>query len=131
MPGHSERGLRERDAAIETRAVNLAVQAIKDHDTWTSKLGRTPRDPARRTDWLGAAATVAAYRERWSIGADPRPLGSPKTVTSIEQYGQHKRALAALQRAIDLSRGPQAGVAGAYSAAAPSSQMDHERGIEL
>jgi hypothetical protein len=126
-----KRGLTERDNAIENRSISLAVQGIKNHEGWTSRLGRTPRDPSRRTDWLGAAATVAAYRERWAIGADPRPLGSPKTVTSMEQYGQYKRALAALQRAIDLSRGPLPGVNDPFVAVAPAVQREPERGIEL
>ena len=124
-------GLNERDTAIETRAINLAVHAIKDRDAWTRELRRPPRNPAHRTDWLGAAASVAAYREYWSIGADPRPLGSPKSVTSLEQYGQYKRALAALQRAIDLSRGPLPGVNDPFVAVAPAVQREPERGIEL
>jgi hypothetical protein len=125
------RGLTERDDAIESRAVTLAVQAIKDHDAWTNKLGRTPKDPARRAEWLSAAATVAAYRERWTIASDPRPLGSPKNVTTLEQHGQHKRALAALQRAIDLSRGPRSGVSDLFAVATPGPQPEPERGIEL
>ena len=73
-----QRGLDERDEAIERRAVALAVQAIKEGAAWTRQLGRPPKDPARRTDWLSAAATIAAYRERWGVLSDPRPMGSPK-----------------------------------------------------
>jgi conjugative relaxase-like TrwC/TraI family protein len=123
-----KRGLIERDNAIESRAVTVAVQAIKDHDAWTSKLGRPPKDAARRVDWLSAAATVAAYRERWDIKSDPRPLGSPKNVKTMEQYGQHKRALAALQRAIDVSRDPRIDP---FPVAVPMPQPGPEYGIEL
>lgn len=126
-----ERGLNERDTAIEARAVNLAARAIRDRSAWTRKLGRPPRNPAHRTEWFGAAATVAAYREYRSLGADPRPLGSPKNVSSLEQYGQYKRALAALQRAIDLSRGPLPGVNDPFISVAPAVQREPERGIEL
>jgi conjugative relaxase-like TrwC/TraI family protein len=125
------RGLNGRDAAIEARSINLAVQAIKDHDAWTLKLGRAPQDPARRTDWLSAAATVAAYREQWAIGSDPRPLGSPKTVTPLEQYEQYKRALAALRRTIDLSCGPKSGVSDPFAMVTPAPQREPQRGIEL
>ena len=126
-----ERGMNERGSAIEARAIDLASQAIKDRDAWTRKLGRPPRNAAHRTEWLGAAASVAAYRESWSVGGDPRPLGSPKNVTSLEQYGEYKRALAALQRAIDLSRGPLPSVGDPFAAVAQAVHREPERGIEL
>lgn len=122
------RGLTERDEAIESRAVTLAVQAVKDHDAWTGRLGRPPKDAARRADWLSAAATVAAYRERWDIKSDPRPLGSPKNVRTMEQYGQHKLALAALQRAIDVSRDPRND---SFPVAVPIPQPEPEYGMGL
>ena len=125
------RGLVERDQAIESRAAGLAVQAIHEREPWARTLGRPTTDPARGSDWLDAMATVAAYRERWAVGSDPRPLGSAKKVTTMEQYGQHKRALAALQRAIDLSRGPRSGASDPFPVATPAPQPEPERGIEL
>ena len=125
------RALAERDQAIESRAASLAVQAIRGREPWTRTLRRSPTDPAGRSDWLDAVATVAAYRERWGVGSDPRRLGSAMKVTSMEQYGQHKRALAALQRAIDLSRGPRSGASDPFPVATPAHQPDPERGIEL
>jgi conjugative relaxase-like TrwC/TraI family protein len=126
-----EKGLLERDDAIERRAVALAVEAIQGRKTWTRMLGLPPNDLALRSDWLSAAATVAAYRERWAIQSDPRPLGSPKNVTSMEQYGHKERALAALERAVDLSRGTRSGVTDPFAAVAPGTQPGPERGIEL
>jgi conjugative relaxase-like TrwC/TraI family protein len=127
----TERALTERDDAIEHRAIDLVVQAIIDRRGWAMQLGQPSDDPARRADWLTAATTIAAYRERWGIEADPRPLGSPKTVTSMEQYVQHKRALAALQRAIDLSRGPRPGISDPLAPVTRAAQPEPRRGIAL
>ena len=121
-------GLTERDQAIEQRAGTLAERAASNPLPWIGALGNPPADPSARREWFQSVATVAAYCDRWGIKTDPRPLGSSETVTSVEQYDQRKRALAAAKRAIDLSRGPQAGAA---VAAALSSQIDRERGIEL
>lgn len=125
-----ERGLLEREHAIESRAESLAVTAVQGRQPWIRKFGRPPKDPAGRADWLTAIATVAAYRERWTIQSDPRPLGSPKNVTTMEQYGQHKRALAAVQRAIDLSRGPRSGVTDPFATVTARPLPERERGIE-
>jgi hypothetical protein len=122
------RGLTEREEAIEQRAGALAEKAAAKLLPWIGGLGQPPADPTARRDWLRSAATVAAYRERWGIGTDPRPLGSPNAVTCMEQYGQRKRALAAAKRAIDLSRGPRSGAPGVY--AATPTQNDRERGID-
>ena len=126
-----ESGLTERARAIESRSVSLAARAIQERDPWTRRLGRPPQDSGRRSDWLNAMATVAAYRERWAVGSDPRPLGSHKDVTTMEQYGQHKRALVAVQRAIDLSRGLQSGVSDPFPVATSAPQPEPQRGIEL
>jgi conjugative relaxase-like TrwC/TraI family protein len=119
-----EQALLERDEAIERRAVTLAVEAIEERASWTRQLGRAPSDQARRSDWLVAAATVAAYRERWAVQSDARPLGSPKSVTTMEQYCQHKRAIAALQRAIDLSGGPRSGVNDAFASVTSALELE-------
>ena len=126
-----ERGLIERDTAIEARSLTLAVEAASKQHPWASKLGRPPTDPARRADWLRAAATLAAYRERWSVTSVTRPLGSLKSVTTVEQYGQYKRAPAALQRAIDLSRGPRSVVNDNLALAATVPRPEPQNGVEL
>jgi conjugative relaxase-like TrwC/TraI family protein len=124
-------GLTEREKAIEQRAGALAEQAAAKLLPWVRGLGQPPADPTARRDWLRSAATVAAYRERWGIETDLRPLGSSDAVTCMEQYGQRKRALAAAQRAIDLSRGPRLGERGSYAAITPSNQVDQQRGTDL
>jgi hypothetical protein len=52
---------------------------------------------------MAAVSTVAAYRVRWSIGNDHRPLGSYGAVKAIEGVNHRKRAQAAIQRARSLS----------------------------
>jgi hypothetical protein len=95
--------LDERDLAMRSRARELAVRAIKRREAWISRLGTPPADPASREMWIAAVSTVAAYRNRWSISNDHRPLGSEGAVKSMEVVGQRKRAQAAIQRALILS----------------------------
>ena len=95
------RALQERDQSMEQRARALAEQAVTTGATWLRRLGATPAEPALRDRWLREASTVAAYRERWNVGHDHRPLGPD--ATSIEQLGQRRRALAAIDRARTLS----------------------------
>lgn len=97
------RALDERGQAIETQALALARRAVADRKPWTRAIGAAPPDRAAAAAWWRGAATVAAYRERWSVhGA--APLGPESSVTSVEMLGQRKRALAALQRATAIGR---------------------------
>jgi hypothetical protein len=120
------RGLQERDRAIEERATDLARQAVTKVLPWIGQLGTPPASDRARQEWLRSVSTVAAYRDRWGIKGDPRPLGAPETVTSKEQYDQRKRALAAAKRAIDLSRGPASGATGTAMTV-----IEPQRGIEV
>ncbi len=95
------RALQERDRSMEWRAGTLAEQAVTAGAAWLRRLGVTPVDPACRARWLREASTVAAYRERWNISHDHRPLGPDST--SIEQIGHRRRAQAAIDRARTLS----------------------------
>jgi len=97
------RALDERDQAMERRAAELASEAIERGQVWVRRLGAPPSDPAARKAWLRAASTVAAYRERWGIGTDHRPLGPDNAATSIEALGHRKRAQAAVERALHLA----------------------------
>jgi hypothetical protein len=106
------RALDERDQAMERRARTLAEQAVESGAGWISKLGAPPVEAGVRERWLAAVSTVAAYRERWGVGVDNRPLGSEKSVTTVEQLGHRKRAETAIARALILARpaedaGPQ------------------------
>jgi hypothetical protein len=47
--------------------------------------------------------TIAAYRERWSISDDPRPLGSKATARTIEARNQRRLAQAAFNTAMRVT----------------------------
>lgn len=97
------RALDERDQAMERRAQELARQAIESGQVWVRRLGSAPADPTARQGWMQAVCTVAAYRDRWGIGADHRPLGSESAVRTIEAMGHRKRAQAAVEAALHLA----------------------------
>jgi hypothetical protein len=97
------RALREREEAMERRARDLAEQALSEGRAWTRHLGPPPADPAKRESWARAVSTVAAFRERWGVGADPKPLGPGSVVTSVEGLGHRRRAQAAIAWAIRLA----------------------------
>jgi hypothetical protein len=120
------RGLDEREHAIETRATTTAEHAADTLRPWIGKLGRPPTDPFARSHWLQAVKVVAAYRDRWDIKDDARPLGPPQP-TSTEQAQQRQRALAAARRAVTISRNPQLIAPSPYAA---TPQIE-QRGIEL
>ena len=69
------RALHERDQAMEHRARHLATQALERGQVWVLRLGSPPPDPTLREAWAREVSTVAAYRDRWGIGNDHRPLG--------------------------------------------------------
>jgi predicted transcriptional regulator len=96
------RALDERDEAMQRRARTLAEQAIEQNRVWVRRLGIPPSDPLTREQWIEAVTTVAAYRDRWNVGNDHKPLGSEGAVRSIEGVSQRKRAHTAVERAIKL-----------------------------
>ena len=120
------RGLDQHEHAIETRATTLAEQAATSLRPWIGKLGRPPTDPFARSQWLQAVKVVAAYRDRWDIKDDPRPLGPPDPTTT-EQAQQRQRAFNAARRAVTIARNPQLIAPSPYAATAQIEQ----RGIEL
>ena len=97
------RALEERDEAMQRRARALAEQAIEQNQVWVRRLGVPPSDPLARERWIEAVTTVAAYRERWNIGDDRRPLGSKGTARTIEAINQRNLAQAAVNRASRLT----------------------------
>ena len=96
--------LRQRDEAIEARARSVLTQAQERGAAWVQRLGRPPEDPTLRAEWETAATTVAAYRELHGFAGKPTVIGSEQDVHSIEQLGHYKRAQAAVDRAIALSK---------------------------
>jgi hypothetical protein len=71
---------------------------------WVRQLGPAPSDPAERELWMGAVSTVAAYRDRWNIGDDPRPLGSVSVLKTSEAVSHRKRAQVAVEAGMKLAR---------------------------
>jgi conjugative relaxase-like TrwC/TraI family protein len=102
------RALEERDHALQGRAWNLAQEAVTSRAPWLRQLGEPPANSAAQKQWLRAICTVAAYRERWNIGDDHRPLGAENGVASTEQAGQRELAQSALRQAVTLNRGLRA-----------------------
>jgi conjugative relaxase-like TrwC/TraI family protein len=122
------RALTERDQAMEDRARHLAEHAIEQRHVWVQRLGNPPANPAAGEVWLLAVSTVAAYRDRWGIGNDHRPLGPDTAVKTIEGIGHRNRAQAAVEVALRLSgethTAPQ-------EAPTPVPDRTAQRGMEL
>jgi len=97
------RALDERDHAMESRAAALASEALEHGQVWVRRLGTPPSDPAAREAWRRSVSTVAAYRDRWDIGNDHRPLGPESAARTIEALGHRRRAQAAVERALRLA----------------------------
>jgi hypothetical protein len=97
------RGLQERAGALQRRARELAEHAIDQNPLWLRQLGVRPCDRLAAERWLEAVKTIAAYRERWNIEDDSRPLGSKVTVRSIEARNQRRLARAAVNTAIRVT----------------------------
>jgi hypothetical protein len=94
------RGLQERAGALQRRARELAEHAIDQNPLWLRQLGVRPCDRLAAERWLEAVKTIAAYRERWNIEDDSRPLGSKVTVRSIEALNERRLAQAAFNTAM-------------------------------
>ncbi len=97
------RALVGRDRAMERRARELAEQAVAEGRAWRQSLGPAPVEAGRRDAWLQAVSTVAAFRDRWELGPDPRPLGLESAVTTLEGLGHRRGAQAAVARALKLA----------------------------
>jgi hypothetical protein len=97
-----DRALQERERSMLERARTLTDEAISTGAAWLGSLGPIPTEAGLRSRWLREASTVSAYRDRWNVGHDLRPLGPQ--ATSFEQLDQRRRAWAAITRAQTLSR---------------------------
>ncbi len=125
------RALEERDAAMTRRARQLAEKAITRGDPWIAQLGGQPLDPRRRTSWLGDAATIAAYRERWGVTDRQRAFGEDRVVVGAEQSGHRRRSIEAaryaLATALDRARGTGPSTTVAHSEVS----VEVARGVDL
>ncbi len=102
------RGLRNRAGALQRRAGELAERAVDQKPLWLRQLGARPSDPFAAERWLEAVKTIAAYRERWKLEDDPRPLGSKGAARSIEALNQRRLAQAAVNTAIRVTHATRA-----------------------
>jgi conjugative relaxase-like TrwC/TraI family protein len=95
----------ERQELIEQRAATLFDKAITAREPWTERLGPKPDEPRKQTAWLGAARTVAAYRDRYQITDYQNPLGPELPDVTVKQKIDAARAQAALAQARHLTDG--------------------------
>ena len=121
----------ERERAIEERAIALAERAIEEQAKWVQHLGQMPSDPTHQAAWLVNVATVAAYRERWSITGNS-VIGKQECVDSIEQLGQRRRASSAIKAATRLGNTERASdssgsIIDVYQGATKKATRDAER----
>jgi hypothetical protein len=117
------------DQAMERRAAELAAQAVERGQVWVRRLGSPPADPGARETWMQAVSTVAAYRDRWAIGNDHRPLGPDSAAKTIEAVGHRRRAQAALERALQVAGEATTAPVDPVTAGAP--EAGREVGAEL
>jgi hypothetical protein len=89
MSAEDRQAIGERTELIEARALALATAAVDAGAPWTRRLGRPPADPKGRKSWMVAAATVAAYRDRYKIESD-LPTGGASS--SDAQRADRRRA---------------------------------------
>jgi hypothetical protein len=104
------RALDERADAMERRARMLAEKAVRRGEPWARKLGTPPTDPPRREAWIRELATIAAYRDR--SNATGRSIIPGKDAGSIERLGHARRAQAAVDRALAMTRNNPVPIAG-------------------
>lgn len=67
MSEEDRQAIAERKHLIEARAAALIEEAVRTGEPWVRRLGARPATGAGRELWLGAATTVAAYRDRYRI----------------------------------------------------------------
>jgi conjugative relaxase-like TrwC/TraI family protein len=83
--------LRQIAAICDIRIDTLAQQAATEQPTWTRTLGPLPDDDIGRRQWIGRAAVIAAYRDRYDIN-DDEPIGPEPLSRDIGRWGAWHRA---------------------------------------
>ncbi len=94
MSAEDRQAIDERTELIEARALALATAAVDAGASWARRLGSPPSDPKDRTSWMLAAATVAAYRDRYKIESD-LPVGGGGAVHDAQQADRRRAQWAA------------------------------------
>nr|WP_246319260.1 MobF family relaxase [Nocardioides kongjuensis] len=94
MSAEDRQAIDQRKELIESRARALAEDAVASRQAWIRRL--EPRHAGVRVDeaWLDAAATVAAYRDRYKITSD-LPVGG-EARNEAQRTDRH-RALAVIR----------------------------------
>ncbi len=100
MSAEDRQAIDERTELIQARALALATAAVNAGAAWARRLGRPPTDPKDQTAWMLAAATVAAYRDRYKVESD-LPVGGGTAHDS--QRADRRRAQWAAQEAQRLA----------------------------
>jgi conjugative relaxase-like TrwC/TraI family protein len=67
--------VRQINAAITTRAMELREQVAVGHPVWTAGLGHRPTHPQQAAQWDELAGLAAAFRETYNITDNTTPLG--------------------------------------------------------
>jgi hypothetical protein len=94
------RAIDERSAVIESRARTLVEVAVSEGAAWVRRMGEPPVDPVQREIWVRAAASVAAYRDRYKVVSDLPLAGS---TANDAQRADRQCAQVALREAVALS----------------------------
>jgi hypothetical protein len=100
MSAEDRRAIDGRKALIESRARALLDFGIGEGTGWTNQLGEPPQDRTQRERWVRAAASVAAYRDRYKITSDLPLAGG---AANDAQRADRRRAQIALRDAVALS----------------------------
>jgi conjugative relaxase-like TrwC/TraI family protein len=100
MSAEDRKAINERAELIEVRARELASAAVDAGAPWARRLGAASTHPRVRESWLVAAATVAAYRDRYTIDSD-LPVGGGSS--SDAQRADRQRAQLAGREATRLA----------------------------
>ena len=94
MPAEDRQAIDQRKELIESRARALAEDAVASRQAWIRRLEPRHGDARVGEAWLDAAATVAAYRDRYEITSD-LPVGG-EARNEAQRTDRH-RALAVIR----------------------------------
>ncbi|MEU7906412.1 MobF family relaxase [Actinoplanes sp. NPDC049118] len=83
--------LRQVAAICDARIDALAHNASTEQPAWTTALGPVPDDEPGRQQWIGRAAVIGAYRDRYTITGDD-PIGPAPSARDIGRWGAWQRA---------------------------------------
>jgi conjugative relaxase-like TrwC/TraI family protein len=89
--GDTGTAVRQVAAICDTRIDALAHQAADRQPAWSTALGPYPGDEPGRRQWIGRAAIVAAYRDRYQITGD-QPIGPEPPSRDIGRWEAWQRA---------------------------------------